>query len=142
MMNKSLNYFLVSKYGFSGEPPMKVKDPHDLIPQRRKINKNDPFSKNNERRSSLDDKSEEPKPLTKAELNMHTQGGLDLKYMTSKKQMKRFTRHLNHSFYNDLDPHLRKKHEQFVKLHNPVKKETVFDRLEKDRQSRDCSNGS
>ena len=32
VMNKSLNYFLVSKYGHSGEPPMKVRDPHDLIP--------------------------------------------------------------------------------------------------------------
>ena len=58
----------------------------------------------------------------------------DFKYMSSSQQIKRFSQYLNHTFYVGADLFLRTKHKQFLKLQNPKKVETVFDRLEKDKK--------
>ena len=71
--------------------------------------------------------------LTKQDL---LKGASDAKYMSSKSQLQRFTRYLNHSFYIGADPLMRAKHSQFVQSVQPKKNETVFDRFEQDTKNR------
>lgn len=56
--------------------------------------------------------------------------------MSSKSQMRRFTRYLNHSFFIGADPLLKTKHSQFINSTSGEKEESVFDRLEKDKNVR------
>ena len=95
----------MSKYGHSGQLPDKEKKV-DLQMRYRKQKKRIEDGRPDKKKESGDSESDVPL-LTKKEIQMSQE---DMKYMSSKNQLKRFSQYLNHSFFLGADAFLRTKH--------------------------------